>query len=149
LFSHFTPPQQTPLSSKSHSSSKWLLPLQGFHKVNFDGASKGNTRHSRYNTVIRNSLGQIQSLIAKNLGCDTNNSADLWGLIKGVEMALDQNLAYLIIEGDSKIIIDLATKILKGRDTGKITPSWCLLDPLYSFQALLRPSLTLTPSHIR
>jgi ribonuclease HI len=100
-------------------------------------------------TVIRNNLGQIQSLIAENLGCDTNNSAELWGLIKGVQMTLDQNLTCLIIEGDSKIIIDLATKILNGRDPGKITPSWRLLGPLYSFQALLRPSLTLTPSHIR
>jgi len=64
-------------------------------------------------------------------------------------MALDQNLTCLIIEGDSKIIIDLATKILNGRDLDKITPSWRLLGPLFSFQALLRPSLTLTPSHIQ
>ena len=74
---------------------------------------------------------------------------EISGLIKGVKMALDQNLTCLIIEGDSKIIIDLETKIMNGRDPGKITPSWCLLGPLYSFQALLRPSLTLTPSHIR
>jgi hypothetical protein len=64
-------------------------------------------------------------------------------------MALDQNLTYLIIEGDSKITLDLAIKILNGRDPGKITPSWHLLGPLHSFQALLKPSLTLTPSHIR
>jgi hypothetical protein len=64
-------------------------------------------------------------------------------------MALDQNLTCLIIEGDSKIIIDLATKILNGRDPRKITPNWHLLGPLHSFQALLKPSLTLTPSHIR
>jgi hypothetical protein len=63
-------------------------------------------------------------------------------------MALDQNLTCLIIEGDSKIIIDLATKILNGRDPGKITPSWHLLGPLYIFQDLLKPSLSLTPSHI-
>jgi ribonuclease HI len=149
-FSHSTPPQQPPLNSKSLSPSKWLPPPPpGFHKVNFDGASKGNPGHSGYGAVIRNNLGQIQSLIAENLGCDTNNSTEIWGLIKGVQMALDQNLTCLIIEGDSKIIIDLATKILNGRDPGKITPSWRLLGPLYSFQALLRPSLTLTPSHIR
>jgi ribonuclease HI len=124
-------------------------PPPGFHKVNFDGASKGNPGHSGYGAVIRNRLGQIQSLTAGNLGYDTNNSAEIWGLIKGVQMALDQNLTHLIIEGDSKIIIDLATKILNGRDPGKITPSWHLLGPLHSFQALLRPSLTLTPSHIR
>ena len=64
-------------------------------------------------------------------------------------MALDQNLTCLIIEGDSKIIIDLATKILNGKDPRKITPIWHLLGPLYIFQDLLRPSLTLTPSYIR
>jgi hypothetical protein len=64
-------------------------------------------------------------------------------------MDLDQKLTCLIIEGDSKIIIDLVTKILNGRDPGKITSSWCLLGPLYIFQALLRPTLTITPSHIR
>jgi hypothetical protein len=64
-------------------------------------------------------------------------------------MDLDQNLTSLIIEGDSKIIIDLATKILNGRDPKKITPNWGLLSPLYNIQALFRPSLTLTPSHIQ
>jgi ribonuclease HI len=123
-------------------------PLPGFYKVNFDGASKGNLGHSGYGAVIRNNLGQIQSLIAENRGCDTNNSTEIWGLIKGVKMALDQNLTCLILEGYSEIIIELATKILNGRDLGKITPSWHLLGPLYSFQTLLRPSLTLTPSHI-
>jgi ribonuclease HI len=124
-------------------------PPPGFHKVNFDGASKGNPRHSGYGMTIRNSLGQIQSLTVGNIGYDTNNSVEIWGLVKGVKMALDQNLTHLIIEGDSKIIIDLATKLLNGRDPGKITPSWCLLLPLHAFQDLLGPSLTLTPSHIR
>ena len=64
-------------------------------------------------------------------------------------MTLDQNLTYLIIEGDSKIIIDLEKKILNGQDPGKITPNWHLLGPLYSFQALLKPYITLIPSHIR
>jgi hypothetical protein len=60
-------------------------------------------------------------------------------------MALDPNLTCLILEGDSKVIIDLATKILNGKDLGKITPSWRLHGPLYSFYALLNPSLTLSP----
>jgi hypothetical protein len=83
------------------------------------------------------------------MGFDTNNSTEIWGLIKGVQMALDHNLTRLIIEGDSKVIIDLATKIINGKDPEKITPSWCLLGPLNSLKALLRPSLTLTTSHIR
>jgi ribonuclease HI len=101
----------------------WLSPPHGFHKFNFDGASKGNLGHSGYGVVLINSMGQIHILIAENMGCETNNSMKIWGLIKGVEMALDQNLTCLIIEGDSKVIIDLATKNLNGRDLGKITPS--------------------------
>lgn len=123
-------------------------PPPDFHKVNFDGASKGNPGHFGYGAIIRNNLGQIQILAVENLRCDTNNSTKIWGLLKGVQMALYQNLIGLIIEGYSKIIIDLVTKSLNGRDPGKITPSWCLLIPLYSFLALLTPALTLTPSHI-
>jgi ribonuclease HI len=89
-------------------------PPEGFHKVNFDGASKGNPGHSGYGAVIRNNISQIQNHITKNLEYDTNNFIEVWGLIKGVQLALDQSLTFLIIEGDSKIIIDLATKILNG-----------------------------------
>jgi hypothetical protein len=64
-------------------------------------------------------------------------------------MALDHNLTHLIIEGDSRVIIELATKIINGKDQEKITPNWRLLGPLNSLKALLRPSLTLTTSHIR
>jgi hypothetical protein len=103
-------PSSTSLSIfKIPQSLQVVPPLLGFHKVNFDGTSKGNP------------------------GYDTNNSAEIWGLIKGVKMSLYQNLTQLIIEGESKIIIDLETKILNGRDPGKITPSWCLLGPLHSF----------------
>jgi hypothetical protein len=52
-------------------------------------------------------------------------------------MDLDKNLTFVIIEGDSKIIIDLATKIMKGRDPGKITPSWPLSTTSTIFSGLL------------
>jgi hypothetical protein len=76
-FSHSTPPQQPPPTPKSLSPSKWFPPPPGFHKVNFDGASKGNPGHSGYGAVIRNNLGQIQSLTAGNIGYDTNNSTEI------------------------------------------------------------------------
>jgi hypothetical protein len=70
-------------------------------------------------------------------------------MIRGVQLALDHNLTCLIIEGDSKVIIELASKIINGRNPEKITPSWRLLGPLYSFQAILRPSLTIITSHVK
>jgi len=64
-------------------------------------------------------------------------------------MDLDHNISLLIIQGDWKFIIDLATKIINGKYPQKITPSWCLLGPLNSLKEVLRPSLTLTTSYIR
>jgi len=72
-----------------------------------------------------------------NLGHDTNKSAEIWGMIRGVQLALDHNITCLIIEGYSKVIIELASKIINGRKSKKITPSQCLLDPLHCLQSLL------------
>jgi ribonuclease HI len=83
------------------------------------------------------------------LGYDTNNSTELWGLIRGIQLASELNLQPLIIEGDSKVIITLVTKIINGTDPEKITPSWRLLGPLSHLQALLSPTLMLITSHVR
>jgi ribonuclease HI len=84
-----------------------------------------------------------------SLGHDTNNSTELWGLIRGIQLASELNLQPLIIEGDSKVIITLVTKIINGTDPEKITPSWHLLGPLSLLQDFLHPTLTLVTSHIR
>jgi ribonuclease HI len=149
MLSPSTPSPQPPLTASTFSPSVWSPPPPRFHKINFDGTSKGNPGLSGAGAVIRNNKGQIHSITTENLGFDTNNSTEIWGLIKGVQLALDHNLTCLIIEGDSKVIIELASKILNGRNLEKITPSWRLLGPLHSFQSLLRPSLTITTSHIR
>ena len=130
------------------SPSAWLPPPSKFHKVNFNGASKGNPGNSGYGAVIRDNTGQIQFLMEENMGYETNNSAEIWDLIKGIQMEIDNNLTRLTIEGYSRVIIELATKVINGKDPKKITPSWRLLGPLNSLKYLLKPSLTFTTSHI-
>jgi len=70
-------------------------------------------------------------------------------MIREIQLTLDHDLTCLIIEGDSKVIIELASKIINGRNLEKITPRWRLLGPLHSLQSLLRPSLTLIISPMR
>jgi hypothetical protein len=126
----------TPLSLNPHHSSislspsTWHCPPPGFCKLNFDGASKGNPGPAGFGAVLRDSTGQIKYLLAGHLGHDSNNSTELWGLIRGIQLASDLNMTHLIIEGDSKVIISLATKIINGTDPEKVTPSWRLLGPL-------------------
>jgi ribonuclease HI len=84
----------------------------------------------------------------ENMGYETNNSTEISDLIKGIQMEIDNNLTRLTIEGDSRVIIELATKVINGKNPEKITPSWRLLGPLNSLKYLLKPSLTFTTSHI-
>jgi ribonuclease HI len=65
----------------------WQYPPQGFFKLNFDGASKGNLGPVGFGVVIRDNNGQIKYIMAGNLGWDSNNSVELWGLIRGIQLA--------------------------------------------------------------
>jgi hypothetical protein len=116
----FNPSHQPSYLETSHKNFlvnlPFLAPPQGFYKVNFDGTSKGNPGQAGYGAVIRDNVGQIQYLMAEHLGHDTNNSAKLWGLVRGIQMDFDLNLTHLIIEGDSKVIINLAAKIINGNE---------------------------------
>jgi ribonuclease HI len=116
--------------------------------MNFDGASKGNLGPAGFGVVLRDNTWKINYILAGHLGHDTNNSAEIWGLIRGIQLATSLNLNHLIIEGDSQVIISLATKIINGLDPAKVSPSWHLLSPLETLHTLLLPSLTLIPSHV-
>jgi hypothetical protein len=85
------PPPQTPSipspPSPSSQPSRWTPPPEDFVKLNFDGASKGNPGDAGYGVVFRNQAGQILVIGAGSLGHTTNNVAELWGLIKGLQLA--------------------------------------------------------------
>jgi hypothetical protein len=110
--------QKTPLllsdppAPPARCSTFWSRSPPCFLNLNFDGATKGNPRPTCFGAVIRYITVQIKHLREGFMGYDTNNSSELWGLIKGLQLSLDLNLQPLIIEGDSKVIISLATKII-------------------------------------
>jgi len=63
-------------------------------------------------------------------------------------MASHMGIRKLIVEGDSKIIISLFTKILHGSKIANISPSWCLLNTLDILKSMLHSNLVLIPSHV-
>jgi ribonuclease HI len=68
--------------------------------LNFDGASKGNPRPTGFGVVIRDRNGQIIHILAGNIGFNSNNSTEIWGLILGIQLTSSLGLNQLIIEGD-------------------------------------------------
>jgi len=65
-----------------------LSPLSGFIKLNFDGASKGNPGPLSFSAIFRNDQGYILHIIVVGIGHDTNNTPNLWDLIRGLHVAL-------------------------------------------------------------
>jgi hypothetical protein len=107
----------------SCSPSLWSPPPEDFVKLNFDGASKGNPGAVGYGVVIRNHYGHILDIAAGPLGHSTKNVAELWGLIKGLQLAIKNNYTKMIVEGDSQVIISLLRRILHGTSLDNISPS--------------------------
>jgi ribonuclease HI len=134
---------------KAISPQVWSPPPPGFHKLNFDGASRNNPGPAGFGAVLRDHMGKITFLIAGSLGENTNNAAELSSLVKGLQMAVQMQHTRLIIEGDSQIIIQLATRILNGQPPWRTSPSWRLLGLLEEFKDIINPNLILIPSHVR
>jgi ribonuclease HI len=131
------------------SPTTWSPPPIGFIKINFDGASKGNPGPAGFGATLRNSNGKILYLVAGFMGENTNNAAELTGLLHGLQAAIDNHFHKITLEGDSQIIIQLITKILHGENPLKISPSWRLSGLLEDFGALHSPNLTIIPSHVK
>lgn len=93
-------------------------------QLNFDGASKGNPGQAGYGGVFRDHKGHSLGIFLGSIGWDTNNSAELEGLWRGLKMAHSKNLFPLIIEGDSQILIRIATKLQNGSQVHKLSSSW-------------------------
>ena len=103
------------------SPEVWSPPFNGFIKLNFDGASKGNPGQAGYGGVFRTTTGQAIGVFHGFIGQDTNNAAELEGLLHGLHLARQLNWFPLIIEGDSKIILKFASKIQNGQAPSKVS----------------------------
>jgi exonuclease III len=71
------PYQEKKETRKANSPQVWSPPPPGFHKLNFDGASRNNPGPAGFGAVLRDHMGKITFLIAGSLGENTNNAAEL------------------------------------------------------------------------
>ena len=69
----------------------WRSPSEGFWKLNFDGASKGNPRMSSLEACIQDSQGTIVAITTSPLPTSTNNMAEVQALLVGLILAKKGN----------------------------------------------------------
>ncbi|GLJ37938.1 hypothetical protein SUGI_0772040 [Cryptomeria japonica] len=84
----------------------WSPPKRGTIKVNFDGASRGNPRKSSYGAIMRDEFGNFVGAKYGPLGINTNNMAEMAGLLAGLEWCVAHGFQDVEIEGDSQIILN-------------------------------------------
>lgn len=125
------------------------IPPTNVIKLNFDVASKGNPGKTGYGGIFRNHEGNRLLLYFGSIGWDTNNSAELEGLWQGLCLAHQHNFHPIIIEGDSQILINMATQIQQGSSASKVATSWRLAARLELIEKWLKNKRAITFNHVR
>ncbi|KAH9296609.1 hypothetical protein KI387_040197 [Taxus chinensis] len=94
-----------PKRSNPHLGIKWIPPKDGYFKLNFDGAVKGNPRKAGGGGVLRDSQGKFILAYFFDLGLQSNNVVEAAAMFWGVKLAKDKGFTLLEVEGDSLYII--------------------------------------------
>lgn len=92
-------------SMARRQETKWLYPLEGWHKANFDGASKGNPGSLGCGDIIRNEFGAGIAAFSLPLVFQTNHFAEANAAYHMVKLAFEIGVSNLWLEGDSNNII--------------------------------------------
>ena len=82
----------------------WLKERK-FFKLFFDGACKGNPGKAGGGGVIINPDGKVKVDYCWNIGYETNNMAEAYGLWQGLKQRLVKGVDEVMVFGDSRVII--------------------------------------------
>ena len=96
----------TSSTSLSRKQTRWRPPDEGYWKLNFDGASRGNPGPSGSGACIRNLDGDVVAITVSPLPINTNNMVVAQALFASLILAKQGNFWLLHIEGDSSVIIN-------------------------------------------
>lgn len=95
---------------------KWHLPPTAWIKINFDGFVINSQASTGF--FIWNSDGHVLLVGANNIGENSVNVAESVALRDGLAAAIDRGWGQIVVEDDSKLVID---NVLK-----KVTSPWSI-----------------------
>jgi len=136
---------------QSISFQTWRLywPVALKLKLNFDGAAQGNPEPAGYGGVARDHKGHVMGVYWGDLGESSNNFAELEGLVHGLCWANINGWSSLLVEGDSRLIIDLATRLQAGSSTSKVSRNWRWESRVEALSHILHSAPAITFMHVR
>lgn len=91
------------LQNQTPSHKNWTPPPSNFCKLNSDGSVREDIAAA--GGLIRNDLGEWIGGFSMNIGPSSIHESELWGLRQGLLLALRLEIKHLIVESDSKEVI--------------------------------------------
>ncbi|KAF3951495.1 hypothetical protein CMV_022860 [Castanea mollissima] len=89
---------------------RWEKPPEGWIKLNSDGCAAGSPGLAGYGGVERDSHGEWVSGFSRHIGIMNSFVAELWGLRDGLVLCSNLNIPSLIVEMDTKSIVDIFSR---------------------------------------
>lgn len=118
-------------------------------QLNFDGASKGNPGKTGFCGSIRNYQGTPLITFVGSIGWNTNNATKLEGIWRGLNLVQERGFFPLIVEGDSQIIINMASNLMQGSPVYKVSSIWRMATRLELLKQWLTNHQAISFKHIR
>ena len=110
---------------KAKIQVQWLPPPVNWVKLNSDGSSMGNPGLAGGGGLIRNERGEWIKGYARAIGITTSVAAELWALRDGICLCSALNFPAVIVELDSKLVVDLLNKELDNPNGIDVLVSDC------------------------
>ncbi|WCJ38142.1 Polynucleotidyl transferase ribonuclease H-like superfamily protein [Euphorbia peplus] len=88
----------------------WIPPETHCFKLNTDGCSKGNPGPARAGGVIRDHEGRWIAGFSFNIGICTAIQAEMWAILKGLELAWSLGISQLEVDCDSELAVHWINK---------------------------------------
>ena len=100
-----------PLASKIPTNDRWLPPLRGWMKMNFDGAIFREKSLAGLGCIIRNDKGLVMAAFTQIIPLPTSvETVEVLATHSAIGFAQELSLDQIILEGDSEITINALSK---------------------------------------
>lgn len=100
--------------TRYNDNMHFSCPVAEFIKLNFDGASKGNSSPAGMGGLFRDDQGRTKWIYADNGGFMSNNEAKLMAVRQGLQIAIRNGYNYLEVVGDSQLVVQILKKLNNG-----------------------------------
>ncbi|XP_070054705.1 uncharacterized protein [Nicotiana tomentosiformis] len=118
---------------------KWEFPMEGWIKINTDGASRGNPGRSAIRFCLRDKYGDVIYPAGREIDEASNIEAET--------LAILEALRYSSLHQHHQVWLQTDSMLLKNIVEGSWKPPWCIIDQVDEIKRLLNGCINMV-SHI-